>query len=155
MRLLVDTNVIIDALQDRHPFAESAQKLLVLGRIKEFDLWMSISQLTDAFYVLTDGGKPSKARGAKQRLLHVLEGVRICSLSEDDGKAALCSTWSDFEVACVYQAALKIKADAIITRNKKDFERSSIRVFDCDEFFVFLKEEKGLAYEEISFSSLR
>lgn len=31
----------------------------------------------------------------------------------------------------------------------KDFEKSSIKVFDCDELFAYLAEEKGLVYEEI------
>ena len=53
--------------------------------------------------------------------------------------------------ACVYQCALKLKADAIITRNRKDFEKSSIRVLDCEELFDYLAEEKGLVYEEIPF----
>ena len=35
------------------------------------------------------------------------------------------------------------QADAIITRNKRDFERSSINVFDCDELFAYLKQEKN------------
>ncbi len=58
---------------------------------------------------------------------------------------------SDFEDACVYQCARKIRADAIITRNKKDFEKSSIKVFDCEEWFSYLAQSKGLTYEEIPF----
>ena len=40
---------------------------------------------------------------------------------------------------CVYQYALKLEADAIVTR----------KVFDCDELFAYLAEEKGLTYEEM------
>ena len=43
----------------------------------------------------------------------------------------------------------QIKADAIITRNQKDFARSSIKVFDCDELFAYLEKEKGLVYDFI------
>ena len=53
------------------------------------------------------------------------------------------------EGSCAHQCALKLKADAIIARNQKDFEKSSIKVFDCDELFAYLAEEKGLVYEEI------
>ena len=35
------------------------------------------------------------------------------------------------------------------TRNQKDFEKSLIKVFDCDELFAYLAEEKGLTYEEM------
>ena len=49
----------------------------------------------------------------------------------------------------MYQYALKLEADAIVTRNQEDFEKSSIKVFDCDELFAYLEEEKGLAYDFI------
>lgn len=75
--------------------------------------------------------------------------MRICGVNEVEFDTALDSSWVDLEDACVYQCALKLKADAIITRNQKDFEKSSIKVFDCDELFAYLAEEKGLTYEEI------
>ena len=31
----------------------------------------------------------------------------------------------------------------------KGFEKSTIKVFDCDELFAYLAEEKGFTYEEI------
>lgn len=75
--------------------------------------------------------------------------LHVCSLTEADVDAALDSAWNDFEDACVYQCSLRLKADAIITRNKRGFEKSSIKVFDCDELFAYLAEEKGLTYDEI------
>lgn len=149
MRLLVDTNIIIDHVKNRGSFGGPAQKLMTLGYFHEFELWMSSSQFTDAYYLLSDGGKPSLAEEVKGKLKGVREVVRICSLGEADVDAALDSTWDDLEDACVYQCACKLKADAIITRNQGDFEKSSIKVFDCDELFAYLAEEKGLTYEEI------
>ena len=57
------------------------------------------------------------------------------------------SCWDFFQ--SMNSGSLKLKADAIIARNQKDFEKSSIKVFDCDELFAYLAEEKGLVYEEI------
>lgn len=110
---------------------------------------MSSSQISDAYYLLSDGGKPSLSSMVKNNLKRVRAAVRVCSFGEADVDAALESTWVDFEDACLYQCALRLKADAIITRNQKDFEKSSIRVFDCDELFAYLAEEQGLTYEEI------
>ena len=155
MKLMLDSSVLLDYLCRREPFYASARKLLILGRVKEFDLWFTGAQASDIFYTLTRGGKKTYAAQARCDVKKLCEAVRVCGIGEAEFRAVLDSTWDDIEDACVYQAALKIKADAIVTRNKKDFERSSIRVFDCDEFFVFLKEEKGLTYEEISLSSLR
>ena len=151
MRLLVDTNIILDYLDEREEFIESARKLMVLGFLHEFELWMSASQVTDLFYLLTNGGRASEAEGVKRSIRQARQFIRVCPLTEANVDAALESTWSDFEDACVYQCAFRLKADAIITRNRKDFEKSSIKVFDCDELFAYLAEEKGLVYEEIPF----
>ncbi|RDB61939.1 PIN domain nuclease [Gordonibacter sp. 28C] len=151
MRFFVDTNIILDYLDERPGFVDSARKLMILGFLQEFELFMSASQATDLFYLLTNGGRASEAESVKKSMRHARQFVRVCSLTEADVDAALDSTWNDFEDACVYQCALKLKADAIITRNQKDFERSSIKVFDCDELFAYLAEEKGLTYEEIPF----
>lgn len=150
MKLLVDTNIIIDHMEGRAPYSRPAEKLIVLGFLHELELVMSASQVTDAFYLLTNG-RASLADEAKQKLRNLREAVRICSLGEGEVDAALDSTWRDFEDACVYQCALKIKADAIITRHQKDFEKSSIKVFDCDELFEYLAEEKGLVYDFVPF----
>ena len=97
----------------------------------------------------TGGGKPALAVQLKRDLKKLRQGVRICGVNEVEFDAALDSSWSDLEGSCVHQCALKLKADAIIARNQKDFEKSSIKVFDCDELFAYLAEEKGLVYEEI------
>lgn len=146
MRLLVDTNIIIDYLQDRKPFSEPAELLLALGYVGEHELWMSSSQVTDTFYLLSEGGKPALAENAKRLLRQVRQVVRVGSLGELDIDTVLDSPWEDVEDACVHQCACKVRADAIITRNQADFARSSIKVFDCDELFDYLREEKGLDY---------
>ena len=54
-----------------------------------------------------------------------------------------------FEDACLYQCAKRLRVEAIITRNQADFERSTVPVYDCAEFFAHLKNVHGLVYEEI------
>lgn len=80
MKLLLDTNILLDCMMDRQPFAADARKLLILGALGEVDLWMSPSQFTDAFYLLTEGGKPRLAEAVKLRLLKVKRLARICTL---------------------------------------------------------------------------
>ena len=114
MKLLLDTNILLDCMMDRQPFAADARKLLILGALGEVDLWMSPSQFTDAFYLLTEGGKPRLAESVKLRLLKVKRLARICTLGEYDIENALESSWPDFEDACLYQCAKKLHAEAII-----------------------------------------
>lgn len=59
------------------------------------------------------------------------------------------SAWIDLEDAFVFQTALKVKADAIVTRNEDGFTQSSIRTFNCADLFDFLEQENGLTYAKI------
>ena len=151
MKIFIDTNIFIDYFAMRMPFYNSAKKLLAVGFLGEYEMWSGASQLTDIFYLLTNAKESERftSQQAKEELKKLRQYVNICSLTQSDVDNALNSTWNDFEDACIYQCACKIKADAIITRNKKDFEKSSIHVFDCDEWFSYLKETKGISFDEI------
>ncbi len=87
-------------------------------------------------------GCPGCARGVEE----LSYSLHIVSVTESDIDKAVDADWGDFEDACVYYAARKIKADAIITRNRKGFAWSSIKVFDCDELFAYLEREVGVSY---------
>lgn len=151
MRLFLDTNVILDHVLGREPFATDTGKLMVLMRLGEFEGWCGASQYIDLFYILTKGPARVSSETAKNVIRDLRSIVRTCSLSDEDAECALASTWDDFEDGCIYQMALKVRADAIITRNQGDFDRSSIRVFDCAELFDYLANAQGIAYEEIDF----
>lgn len=72
----------------------------------------------------------------KLRLLKVKRLARICTLGEYDIENALESSWPDFETPASTSAPKKLHAEAIITRNQADFDRSTIPVYDCAEFFA-------------------
>ncbi len=149
MRVLLDTNIVLDFLRKWEPFYDSARLLLALGYMGEFELWISPSQLGDLSYVLTKGGKPALALPVAEELRRLGGIVHVCTFGEVEALAALELGWSDLEDALVYQAAKSLHADAIITRNQVDFARSSIPVFDCDEFFTWCAKETGVEYEVI------
>ena len=129
MKLLLDTNVVIDFLHEREPYYDKARLLMTAGRVGEFDLWITSSQVTDLIYILSEGGK-------RLLLSHVLEQL-------------LAASWKDPEDSLIFESALEMRADAIVTRNRKDFESSVIKVVDCDEFFVWMRKDFGLDYEEV------
>lgn len=149
MKVIVDTNILIDHFAQRQPYCQTARKLLVLGALGEFELWASSSQITDVFYLMTSGPKKMSPDAAKEALRKLSDVVHICSLGEREVFAALDSTWNDVENACIHQAAVKVGAQAIATRNKKDFALSSIRALDCEDLFARIEAERGIAYAEI------
>ncbi len=149
MKLVIDSNIVIDYLAQRSPFCDSATKLMTLIYLHEFEAFFSISQASDIFYVLTHSGAKVSQKEAKVRIQKLRSFVDVCPLGSAEFDAALNSSWEDFEDACVYQAARSIRADVIITRNQADFKESSIKVFSCEEFFDWLEAEEGVAYEEL------
>ena len=153
MRVLLDTNILLDYFAHRDPHYQSARKLMLFAALGEFELWASSSQLTDVFYLLTSGQDKLSSDEAKESLQRLRRIVHVCSMGEEEVDAALLSAWEDFEDACVFQIALKVKAEAIASRNAKDFIRSPIRVLSCEELFAHIEKEKGISYDEIVFPS--
>ena len=58
--------------------------------------------------------------------------VNACTFTSEDIDLALSSSWRDFEDACINQVAHKVKPDAVVTDNVKDYALSDFPVFDCD-----------------------
>lgn len=150
-KLLVDTNVLIDYLSMREPFYDEARLLMIVGRVGEFELWMTSSQVTDLIYILSDGGKQSLMPSVLERLRGLHTFVEVFAVGGAEVDRMLASAWKDPEDALMFESALSLKADAIITRNAKDFESSLVRAMTAREFFNWLRDEKGVDYQEVVF----
>lgn len=145
-RYVLDTNIVVDFLQQRQPFYEPSRLLMALGRIGEFELMLSESQFADLVYILTDGGKASRMAPVLERLRGLRTFVEVYSNGAEGIDLMLASDWRDPEDALIYEAALCLHADAIITRNQSDFEGCKVNVMDCAQLFAYLEETHGLAY---------
>ena len=145
-KLVLDTNVIVDCLQERDINLEASRMLLTLGKVGEFSLWITVSQLTDLVYILSHGGKKALMPAVLEQLRKLLTFVRLYSPREQDALAMLQTTWDDPEDALLFEAAKALMADAIISNNAKDFETDAIPVYNSAEFFAWLKEAEALSY---------
>ena len=145
-KLLLDTNVIVDCLQERDVNLESTRLLLALGKVGEFSLWITTSQLTDLISILSHGGKQALMPAVLEQLRKLLTFVHPYSPREQDALAMLQTTWGDPEDALLFEAAKALMADAIISNNAKDFETDAIPVYNSAEFFAWLREAEGLSY---------
>ena len=132
MRLLIDTNVILDYLLSREAFQEQAKALFDLVEYERDFEFVSSSAVTDIFYHLNRALRNSfEAQDQIRKLMSVLS---VLNVTEQDIRTALDMRWKDFEDAVQYAVALANHVDAIITRNVKDFERTDIPVLTPGEF---------------------
>lgn len=116
MRVVIDNNVIIDALKPNPQFEAAAQQILRLASLKSIDGFVSANSLTDIFYVLRKGHGTDKAKVMTQKLLLILNVIGIDPIDCID---ALSLPMNDFEDAMVAVCAKKVKADFIVTRDEK------------------------------------
>lgn len=146
MRLLLDTNALIDFYGRREPYCHDFDKLLVAQAFGDVELWASAKSFTDVFYVLK---RVVGAERLQRMFLKSFDGLHVCSIDHNDIGAAARENWPDFEDCLVSRAAQKIKADCIITRDARGFSRSSVQAQSAGEFLRFMDSERGLVYEEL------
>ena len=143
MRVLLDTNVLIDYFARREPYYQDAFKLRVMHEFGDVELWASIQSFADISYVLRN---EAGAENLQAAFLASLSFLHVCSLDQGDLEAACKEKWLDFEDCLVDQCSRKVKADFILTRDSKGFTRSAATILNPLEFFTLLSEQYGLTY---------
>lgn len=131
----MDTNVALDMLAMREPFANDARLIFEAGRNKEVELLMPSLSFATIHYLLRRGNSRQTALEAIQTL-KVL--VTIAPVDSACIEQAITSSFEDFEDAIQYFAAMQAQADLIITRDVKGFKRSQIRVLSPKSFLLTL-----------------
>ena len=148
MKLLIDTNVLLDVFLRREQFVADAKKLFIMKQFKDAELWIAAQSYTDLYYV---GAKAHGSDRMQKILKEVFPLLNVCFIDGADISYALDEQWQDFEDCLIWRAAKKIKADYIVTRNVADFTRSDIPVLTPGEFFSTMEAEQNLVYEETEF----
>lgn len=125
MRILVDTNIIIDIFTKREPwFEDSYNSLLRTLEDKNNECLFSAAAVTDVYYILHKAlHSDSKAREIIERLSRL---VTITDVRSIDIQSAINSAVADFEDAVVDSVAKRHGASCILTRNDRDYVNSSV-----------------------------
>jgi predicted nucleic acid-binding protein len=133
-RLLIDTNVILDLIDNRVEFYHDAALLFSLADKEKIALETSALTYANSHYILSRKHGDVKARAALRKLSCLVGTISLSSsataksLSDDD--------FSDFEDGLQYHSALENEIDIIISRDKKGFKNSKIPVMSAKEFIV-------------------
>ena len=131
MKIMCDTNIILDVLLERQPFVEDSYKVLSLCEDHRLESFVSASSVTDIYYLVRKYTHSTEL--ACQAVGKMLEIVKVCSVTNNDVLTAYQKRAKDFEDCLVATCAKSIRCDAIITRNKKDFEEFGICLFTPSE----------------------
>ena len=119
MRLLIDTNVILDVFMRREPFFADSYRAIRTAAEQGHECLLSASAATDIFYILRKHLKSPEE--AKARLRDLAKLAQFTDVQPADIDTALTAEMPDFEDAVVNAIAVRVGADYILTRNTKDF----------------------------------
>lgn len=140
MKILFDTNVVLDVLMDREPFFNAAAELFATVEEGSGVGYLCATTLTTVYYLAE---KTLGAKSAKQAIRKLLALFEVAMVNRPVLETALQARFNDFEDAVVYAAALHAGADVIVARNEVDFKSSKIPVYsplETKKILSFLKE---------------
>lgn len=126
MRVLFDTNVLMDVLLEREPFVDAS------ARVMDQVARGTITGLIGATTVATIFYLASRTVGSKhvmRQIEKLMALYEVAPVTRSVLEAAISSKSADFEDAVLAEAAHQAGAQSIITRNIKGFARSRVRAY--------------------------
>ena len=123
MKVLIDTNIILDVLCKRPDFYEDSAKIFKLCEVKKISGVVSALSIPNIMYILRKELDADKTREILDSLMLIFS---VADLKADDLKKAADMRFKDYEDAIQSACATRIKANYIVTRNIKDFSESKV-----------------------------
>jgi predicted nucleic acid-binding protein len=134
--ILLDTNIILDIALRREPHFIHASKLFDLIDEKLIKGYITATSLTDIYYI----ARKEKSRNeAKEFIFDLIKILEVLEVDKAIVQDALASDIDDFEDGVQVYAAKYNEIKTIVTRNKKDFQKSRLEILTPKELIQQLK----------------
>jgi len=141
MKILIDTNVVLDTLLKRPFFYQDSFAIFQLIDRERITGYITASAITDIFYIAKkEFGNAETVYIGIDKLIDIFS---VATVTESTITTALALRWKDFEDAVHYATAKENNIDYIITRNSTDFKNASIPCMSPTDFITFLKEKES------------
>lgn len=134
MKIMCDTNIIIDVLLEREPFVEDSYRVLSFCEEHKIDGYVSASSVTDIYYLVRKYTHSTEL--AYHAVGKLLEIIKVCSVTDHDVLTAFQQKAKDFEDCLVATCAKSIHCNYIVTRNKKNFEAFDVPALLPEELLL-------------------
>lgn len=132
MKVLIDTNVVLDWIMVREPNATNAKKIMEQCLFGELEAYITAHSVSDLFYILRKDFSVDKR---KELLCLLCEGMRVLP---EDGETILKvlhrKEWKDLEDGLQMQSAKNAGLHYIVTQNLKDFQSSGVEAVSEERF---------------------
>ena len=130
MRVLIDTNIVLDFLQEREPFVEDAVMLFARIDPGEVEGFIAATTITNIYYIVR---RAAGVMVAQDAIAQVLTDLHICAVDRTILEQAIALNFQDFEDAVQYACGMAHGVDAIVTRDASGFVNAGIPVMSPGE----------------------
>lgn len=125
MKILIDTNIVLDVALERQPYLIFSEQILLNVEQGKLVGYISASTFTDLYYIIR------KERGRAWALEFLNQLLMFCKIATVDHAVisrALTASFSDLEDVVQYETAIAAQLDAIVTRNPNDFPSKELKI---------------------------
>jgi predicted nucleic acid-binding protein len=140
MRVLLDTDVVLDFLLAREPFAAAASALFMFHARGTFVGYVCGITPINVFYLTR---KDKGGAEAKQVIGELLSLAQVCEVNQAVLNAALALPFADYEDAVQHVSAATAGLDAIVTRNVADYKNATLPIFTPTELIDRLQAQQS------------
>ena len=133
MKLLIDANILLDVLQKREPHYRDSALIWKLCETEQAEGCVSALSIANLVYIMRKELSPETIEDVLGKLSLIFS---IVELTPADIAKAGEMKWTDFEDALQAATAERIHAEAIITRNIRDFRKSRVIAFTPAEYLA-------------------
>lgn len=131
MKILIDSNIILDVLENRQQFVKFSSYIWKLCELKKVDGYLSVLTFANLVDIMRKELTPKDINDVLCKLSLIFS---LVDLTSADLMSASKLYWNDFEDAIQSITATKMNVDYIVTRNIKDFHQSKVKAITPDEF---------------------
>lgn len=132
MKILFDTNVILDVLLARKEFVLISASLLGMVEQNKIEGSICATTITTLDYLISKTLGKKHARTEIKKLLKLFE---IAEVNHNVLELSADSRFSDFEDAVQYYAGECSGADGLVTRNTKDYKNVELPIYTPEELW--------------------
>ena len=134
MKILIDTNVVLDVLFAREPFLSDSITVLHMCDEGFAEGLITVKSLADIHYFLR---RQFKSEGrARIALENISSMLTVCDITAEDYAQALAMENDDLEDALLAACARREQCSMIVTRNTRHFKGTGIRTCEPYEFVL-------------------
>ena len=130
MKILFDTNIILDVFLARQPFLENSTKLFAHVEQGKLEGVLCATTITTLYYLIS---KQLGEKQTKQMIEKLLNLFKIGLVDELVIRTSLSLDFPDYEDTLLYQVALHSQTQGIVTRDRRGFEKGRLPVYSPEE----------------------